>query len=319
MSNDYSSLKVVDLKKELKTRGLSTTGNKDELVERLNTYTQNLLGSGSDIDGFGESITENDILDEDVLGEELDYEEELKKSADLGFSSPNENHSLDLPADISVDSNNSGLNVTVIAANEEKPLPQRETRQKSQKSEKKVHLIRNRSLSLFSDADLKENNKRENTEDKNKQIKPSEPTEIIKTKLSQPMKERLEQRKRKFGLVQEEDRKAARAARFGITNNSDTKAFSKTTTESLDVLKQRAERFGLSSSAPVSMNKTLQTLKSRAERFGAVVSPLLNKLSEEEKMQTRKNRFLLSTTSSIGHSSLEEKKKLRAQRFNIIT
>lgn len=38
---------MIDLKRELKTRGLSTAGNKDELVERLNTYTQNLLGSGS--------------------------------------------------------------------------------------------------------------------------------------------------------------------------------------------------------------------------------------------------------------------------------
>lgn len=85
----------MDLKKELKTRGLSTAGNKEELVERLNTYTQNLLGTGSgkslllkptkslqtsipsvlilftDIDGFGESITENDILEEDVLGVSL--------------------------------------------------------------------------------------------------------------------------------------------------------------------------------------------------------------------------------------------------------
>jgi len=39
--------KVVDLKRELKSRGLSVTGNKDELVERLKTYTQNLLGTGS--------------------------------------------------------------------------------------------------------------------------------------------------------------------------------------------------------------------------------------------------------------------------------
>jgi hypothetical protein len=34
------------LKRELKSRGLSVTGNKDELVERLNTYTHNLLGTG---------------------------------------------------------------------------------------------------------------------------------------------------------------------------------------------------------------------------------------------------------------------------------
>lgn len=58
----------------------------------------------------------------------------LKKSSVLEFSSPNENNSLHLAGDVSVNSNNSSLDVTVIAANDEKPLPQRE----SQRNQPKV-------------------------------------------------------------------------------------------------------------------------------------------------------------------------------------
>lgn len=67
-----------------------------------------------------------------LLQEELDYEEdELKKSSDLEFPSPNDSSALDIPADVSVDSNSSALNVTVIAADD--PLPQRVTPRNSQK------------------------------------------------------------------------------------------------------------------------------------------------------------------------------------------
>ena len=64
----------------------------------------------------------------------MDYEEDvLKKSTELVFPGSSENTSLDLPADVSVESNDSSLNVTVVAANEEKPLPQRESGQNNQK------------------------------------------------------------------------------------------------------------------------------------------------------------------------------------------
>lgn len=48
-----------DLKKELKLRALSTAGNKNELVERL----QKFLNNG----GSGESAEENEELLEDIL------------------------------------------------------------------------------------------------------------------------------------------------------------------------------------------------------------------------------------------------------------
>lgn len=57
------------------------------------------------------------------------------------FSGSTENTSLDLPADVSTESNNSSLNVTVVAANEEKPLPQREIGQTNQKVAYKFSLV----------------------------------------------------------------------------------------------------------------------------------------------------------------------------------
>lgn len=91
-------------------------------------------------------MNETDILDEDgVLGEvsftlrvnifgvgaclcqayitfqdELDYEEEVLKKM-----TGNDTSALELPGDVSVSSNNSSLNVTVIAASTEKALPPR--------------------------------------------------------------------------------------------------------------------------------------------------------------------------------------------------
>lgn len=62
----------------------------------------------------------------------MDYEEdELKKTPELEFPSPTESSSLDIPADVSVDSNTSALNVTVIASDD--PLPQRTTPRNPQK------------------------------------------------------------------------------------------------------------------------------------------------------------------------------------------
>lgn len=57
---DYSKLKVADLKKELKNRGLSTVGNKTELQERLQLATLEETESVLD-------PNVSDLLDEDVL------------------------------------------------------------------------------------------------------------------------------------------------------------------------------------------------------------------------------------------------------------
>ena len=65
-------MKVADLKKELKARGLSVTGNKTELIERLQ-----MAGSASSGTVGDASVLEEDdtaLLEEadDILGEDDD-------------------------------------------------------------------------------------------------------------------------------------------------------------------------------------------------------------------------------------------------------
>ena len=70
---DMFQMKVADLKKELKSRGLSVTGNKTELIERL----QMAAGSSSSGTVGDASVLEEDdtaLLEEadDILGEDDD-------------------------------------------------------------------------------------------------------------------------------------------------------------------------------------------------------------------------------------------------------
>jgi len=55
---DVSKLKVADLKKELKARGLNTSGTKNELVERLQESSH---------DESADVLDNDDLLDEDAV------------------------------------------------------------------------------------------------------------------------------------------------------------------------------------------------------------------------------------------------------------
>ncbi|XP_026464586.1 SAP domain-containing ribonucleoprotein-like [Ctenocephalides felis] len=67
-STDLSKLKVADLKKELKSKGLSTNGNKNELIERLK---DSLTNNDLDIaDAKSDVLADSAILDEDVLNDD---------------------------------------------------------------------------------------------------------------------------------------------------------------------------------------------------------------------------------------------------------
>lgn len=72
---DLEKLKVADLKRELKSRGLSTIGNKSELLERL----QEVLNPAT------ADVTEEDVNEDDVLGED-EILSETDKSAELLIS-----------------------------------------------------------------------------------------------------------------------------------------------------------------------------------------------------------------------------------------
>lgn len=131
------------------------------------------------------------------------------------------------------------------------------------------------------------NGNNENTEEPNKKV----------VKLTQlPSEERLKLRAQKFGApvgsttdVASDDRKLARAARFGLT----------------------AKMSSIKSSAP---EVSVEILKKRAERFGASTAPKLNSIVLDEKLKKRQERFGVSGTANLS-SEQAEKAKQRLERF----
>ncbi|XP_044305441.1 SAP domain-containing ribonucleoprotein isoform X2 [Varanus komodoensis] len=98
---------------------------------------------------------------------------------------------------------------------------------------------------------------------------------VVKITSEMPQMERMQKRAERFNVpVSLESKKAARAARFGMTTAS-TKgliAESKTTNEDDEKLKKRKERFGIvtSSAGTGTTEDTEAKKRKRAERFGIV-------------------------------------------------
>lgn len=267
---DFAKMKVAELKRELKNRGLSTAGNKMELIERL----QSGMNGNQDLILDDTGTLESEILDEDeVLGDGLD-DEELASEADVVLDEVPKPNKLQ-PSGVTTA--NLKRKASSLEKSETKP-PER--------LNKKIILVRNPSVtavkedSRIPEKTVSSDVPRDGTENENKKI-------IKLSGLS--LKERLELRAQKFGSPQSDlSKKEARANRFSVTGDSST--------PNVDVLRKRAERFGL------------------------CVSPVAIKAEQEEKLKARRERFGLSTASTkpVLNKSLDEKKRLRAERFKIV-
>ncbi|XP_056324661.1 SAP domain-containing ribonucleoprotein [Danio aesculapii] len=133
--------------------------------------------------------------------------------------------------------------------------------------------------------------------DKKEEFSPTE-TEPEKklVKLNPPVEadERLQKRAERFNVpLSGDNKKAARAARFGVTAPESSKGTSTKTNVDVEVLKKRAERFGMN------------------------VSSVSKKVEDDEKLKKRKERFgiVTSASSSGGGDDSEAKKRKRAERF----
>ncbi|XP_012661067.1 SAP domain-containing ribonucleoprotein [Otolemur garnettii] len=119
---------------------------------------------------------------------------------------------------------------------------------------------------------------------------------VVKITSEIPQTERMQKRAERFNVpVSLESKKAARAARFGISSVPTKGLSSETNTVNLDKLKERAQRFGLN------------------------VSSISRKSEDDEKLKKRKERFGI-VTSSAGTGTTEDteaKKRKRAERFGI--
>lgn len=114
-------------------------------------------------------------------------------------------------------------------------------------------------------------------------------------------KERLELRAKKFGAPVDADvKKLARAERFGIQNESNGNKASIT-----------------SNAVPASAD----ILKKRAQRFGVSVSTQMISIENQEKLQKRQERFNTGATTKTtitppeGSDEYAEKARLRLERF----
>ncbi|XP_055433149.1 SAP domain-containing ribonucleoprotein isoform X3 [Bubalus kerabau] len=136
---------------------------------------------------------------------------------------------------------------------------------------------------------------------------------VVKITSEIPQTERMQKRAERFNVpVSLESKKAARAARFGISPvpskglSSDTKPM-----VNLDKLKERAQRFGLNVSS-ISRKAYLRNIVNSVPDHHSTSE-------DDEKLKKRKERFGI-VTSSAGTGTTEDteaKKRKRAERFGI--
>ncbi|KAM3935249.1 SAP domain-containing ribonucleoprotein isoform 1-T1 [Leptodactylus fuscus] len=119
---------------------------------------------------------------------------------------------------------------------------------------------------------------------------------LVKITSSVSQADRLQKRAERFSVpVNADSKKAARAIRFGMPSGEEKGDITAVkTTVSMDKLKERAQRFGLS------------------------VSPVTKKSEDDEKLKKRKERFGIVTSSASVTDDIEAKKRKRSERFGIV-
>lgn len=270
-SEDLTKMKVADLKRELKAKGLSTTGNKQELMDRFQKALS--MPSGLNIDSRS-----NTSINQNEGGEDSDEEEEEEDvdTSELLPDDIDEEKLLNAPTE-SITSTTSSGTATLKRKSENLVSSSSESISQPKKSLTHVNIS------------FDEDKEKENT-DSSKNAQQTGPESVINTdrkviKLSGlSVQERLELRTKKFNVGLPPSAKLeARAERFGFARGTakQTTVQSNGLSSNDEVLKKRAERFGLaamstgassaSSSVP-SASEIEEKKKQRAERFGLALT-----------------------------------------------
>ncbi|KAF4518111.1 hypothetical protein B566_EDAN007812 [Ephemera danica] len=270
--------RVADLKKELKTRGLSTTGNKQELTERL----QNWLDTSGDV-----SLTIEDAdVDESLPGEE---DEDLSNDSPI-LMLDNQNSLTNEPVATSKAADPTPaeqaksttkkivLNRTNLPALEKENVSEKET--KVGEEDTKTVNIAQVPLTAKERLELRAKKFGLPTTDSDAKESKAEPGKIAAAKITSevaPPLDVLKKRAERFGtsvssLVQTaeiEEKKRQRAERFGVSGESKislTKVSSTTAAPTPAIAAKRARITAPSGTTPVT-GTTDDKKRQRAERF----------------------------------------------------
>lgn len=245
---DFSKMKVIELRKELKSRGLALTGDKSELIARLQSavsleHTDINLDS-DEIDSDGVLEDEDDKRhSEIILDEAVNINEELV----LADPSPTKEQPTGKPQRI--------LKRKITNSFPKETKDTQDTQNSENKEAKK--LVLNRAPSFTStQTDAKPTLETE-TESKVKIISDIDDTSS-----------KLELRAKRFGLpvkMTETERKEARKIRFG--QGSTTTNTASSLADNYEKLKKRAERFGQSVSKIMTDLENREKLEKRKEKF----------------------------------------------------
>uniref|UniRef100_A0A1L8EI78 Putative sap domain-containing ribonucleoprotein n=1 Tax=Haematobia irritans TaxID=7368 RepID=A0A1L8EI78_HAEIR len=275
---DVSSLKVADLKRELKERGLSVAGNKNELQDRLQSAMEGepLLEDSS--------IVGEDILDEGVLSDE---EKILGADENELLKSPTTTPTTLLPKGGSGDAS----------------LAEEEILESPTSTAKKIVLKRKISVNSGQSNDSANTTAKENTEPslpKTSKVSDRAPitvgdtgaaaTSTTKKFSEMTMQERLELRAKKFGMSA-----TTTAAPTSTNDKSISQAPAMSSEKQVELLKKRAERFGCVTSTNLAKLDAEERRLKRMQRFGG------------EKQET--------TTPTASSEDWAEKAKKRLERF----
>ncbi|XP_069969505.1 SAP domain-containing ribonucleoprotein isoform X9 [Penaeus vannamei] len=295
-ASQISKMKVADLKKELKARGLPVTGNKNELVERLQEALEadgNVpLGT---VDGEDEEFDEEEILG----GDDMD-------TVDIGKLTPQEEAAA------------LGVNISVRDVSTMLEQPEK----------KKISLKRSEPpVPTAPTTPPPTEASKENTspESQSEGQEDGVPSKKLIRLSSTENKTQIEARAERFGIpLNEEARKQARAERFAgnstttTVNKKPAKLSMETGGTDIEKLKARAKRFGEVTSKSLTKVSELEKMKQRQERFAAggtetktAGTEKVAITSPDDAKAARAARFA-STTSSE-----DEMKKKRAERFGI--